>query len=198
MKFDLKFIVILILAGIAIFQYATKPKPVQLPPVTVVTVDTIYKNITTYVNVPGKTIYVDRPIYVEIPRIVDTMLILKDYFAKRIYKDTLVLADKAGKVFVLDTISQNRIVNRTYKADIISKTIVIDSTKYITIPPKNQVYAGFNVGFDKTNILTVTGGAVLKTKTDKMYQLGLGITGVGTVLTPYVYAGMFWKIKLKK
>lgn len=198
MKFDLKFIVILALAGIVIFQYFSRKDPVQLPPRVEVRVDTFYKFHRTYVNVPGKTIYVDKPIYIEVPKIVDTMAILKDYYAKRIYKDTLILEDNAGKVIVLDTISQNKILNRVYSADIATKTIIIDSTKYISSPLKNQLYAGFNVGFDKKELLSISGGLVLKTKKDKMYQAGAGIINKTEGVAPYVYGGLYWKIKFKK
>ena len=195
MKFDLKFIVILILAGVALFQYFTR-KP-DIKPVVIKTVyDTVYKVDTAIVYRPGWVIKVTDTIEVPIPRIVDTTAILKDYFAKIYYKDVIKLKDSLGTVIIKDTLTQNRILYRTLEAQINQRTI----TKTVTVqtPPTNQVYAGFNVGFDKTSILTVTGGLVLKTKADKMYQAGVGLTGVATTLTPYIYGGMYWKIKLKK
>lgn len=197
-KFDLKFLIILVLAGIVLTQYCSRKDPILLPGKTEVRVDTIYDHKTTFIHIPGEKIYVDKPIYVKIPTDVDTMEILKDYFAKRIYKDTLILNDKAGKVVLLDTISQNKIFSRTFTADIITKTIVIDSTKYVITPPKNQIYAGFNLGYGGQNTLNITGGLVLKTKRDKMFQAGVGVIGNGTSIIPYGYGGLYWKIKLKK
>jgi len=52
------------------------------------------------------------------------------------------------------------------------------------------------MGFDKANIINFAGpSAMLKTKTDKVYTLGVGYSNAKTVA---VQGGMYWKIKLKK
>lgn len=63
---------------------------------------------TTKVPTP---VYVDRE--VKVPATIDTMTILADYFAKRSYRDSL--ATKYGRIYVNDTVSQNRIVSRVWQ-----------------------------------------------------------------------------------
>jgi hypothetical protein len=52
-------------------------------------IDTQYIPKTKIVYKPGETIYVEKPIYIDVPADVDTGAILKDYYAKRVYKDTI-------------------------------------------------------------------------------------------------------------
>jgi len=133
---------------------------------------------------------------------VDTTAILKDYLAKVIYKDTLKLDDGLGIVAVTDTIHKNRILGRTFTANV--KERIIKEELIVKEPAKNQVYYGFNGGFNKADVVSHVGaGVILKTKKDKIYQLGAGVAnrtvdGTNGNLSPYVGAGVYWKIKLKK
>ena len=62
--------------------------------------------------------------------------------------------------------------------------------------PRNQVYIGLVGGFDKKNIVNFAGPSlILKTKSDKIYSLGVGYSGDKTVS---VQGGIYWKIKLTK
>lgn len=62
--------------------------------------------------------------------------------------------------------------------------------------PKNQVYIGLVGGFDKVNIVNFAGPSlILKTKTDKMYSIGVGYSGNKAVS---IQGGIYWKIKLTK
>jgi adenosyl cobinamide kinase/adenosyl cobinamide phosphate guanylyltransferase len=57
---------------------------------------------------------------------------------------------------------------------------------------------------DKVNFGNSIGaGVILKTKTDKLYQLNLGISNQqsatgGNQVVPYVGGGIYWKIRIKK
>lgn len=157
-------------------------------------VDTVEVPVKTVEYRPGKTIYVDSLIYVEVPAKVDTLSILKDYYAKRIYIDTLKLNDSMGYIVVNDTISENSILGRLWEAQINKTTI----TEQIIVKelPKNQVYIGLVGGFDRPNIVNFAGPSVLlKTKSDKIYSIGVGYSGNKTVS---VQGGIYWKIKLTK
>ena len=157
-------------------------------------VDTVEVPVKTVEYRPGKTIYVDSLIYVEVPAKVDTLSILKDYYAKRIYIDTLKLNDSMGYIVVNDTISENSILGRLWEAQINKTTI----TEQIIVKelPKNQVYIGLVGGFDRQNIVNFAGPSVLlKTKSDKIYSIGVGYSGNKTVS---VQGGIYWKIKLTK
>ena len=133
---------------------------------------------------------------------VDTAALLKDYLAKVVYKDTLKLDGDLGTIALTDTITKNRILGRTWDAKVKERTI--KETTIVKELPKNQVYYGFNGGFNKADVVSHVGaGVILKTKKDKIYQLGAGVAnrvvdGTNGSLSPYVGAGVYWKIKLKK
>jgi hypothetical protein len=134
---------------------------------------------------------------------VDTVALLHDYLAKYVYKDTLHLPDSLGEVSLIDTITKNKILGRTFNAKV--KQREIKETLIVKELPKTQVYYGFTGGFNKVDVVSNIGaGILIKTKKDKIYQLGLGVSNkVGTdgtsgVLSPFIGGGVYWKIKFKK
>ena len=133
---------------------------------------------------------------------VDTAALLHDYLAKVIYKDTLRLPDSLGTIALVDTITKNRILGRTWDAKV--KQREIKETTIVKELPKMQVFYGLNAGFNKEDYVSAIGaGIVLKTKKDKLYNLNIGVNnrtsdGTNGKLNPYVGAGVYWKIKLKK
>ena len=133
---------------------------------------------------------------------VDTAALLKDYLAKVIYKDTLRLPDSLGTIALVDTITKNRILGRTWDAKV--KQREIKETTIVKELPKMQVFYGLNAGFNKEDYVSAIGaGLVLKTKKDKLYNLNIGVNnrtsdGTNGKLAPYVGAGVYWKIKVKK
>jgi hypothetical protein len=167
-------------------------------------IDTVDVIKTKVVTKKGDDIYhetiVEKEVF--IPANVDTAALLKDYYSKVLYKDVLVLPDSLGTVSVIDTISQNKILGRTFDAKVKERTI--KETTIVKELPKNQVYFGFDGGFNKADVVSHIGtGVMLKTKKDKIYQLGVGVAnrtidGTNGTLSPYIGAGVYWKIKLKK
>jgi hypothetical protein len=133
---------------------------------------------------------------------VDTAALLKDYLAKVVYKDTLRLDDGLGFVAVTDTIHKNRIDGRTFTANV--KERIIKEEMIVKEPARNQLYYGLNAGFNREDYVSAIGaGVILKTKKDKIYQLGLGVNnrtidGTNGSFSPYVGFGTYWKIKVKK
>lgn len=128
---------------------------------------------------------------------VDTMAIIKNYFAKIIYKDTLKLDDSLGTVVVIDTISENRIIGRVWEANV-RERIVKDLT-IVKEMPKRQLFIGADATFNKVNLLnSVGGGLIYKDKQDALYKFNLGLSNTGTQLLPYVGGGVYWKISLRK
>lgn len=158
------------------------------------TVDTVKVKVPTIEYRAGKNIYSETPIYVEVPAKVDTASILKDYYAKRVYIDTLKLKDDLGYVIVNDTVHQNSLLGRMWNAQV-NKTTIKEQI-IVKELPRNQVYIGLVGGFDKKNIVNFAGPSlILKTKSDKIYSLGVGYSGDKTVS---VQGGIYWKIKLTK
>ena len=167
-------------------------------------IDTIDIVKTKVVTKKGEDIYHETIVEKEIkvPVNVDTNAILKDYYSKVLYKDVLVLPDSLGTVAVTDTISQNKILGRTFNASVKQRTI--KETMIVKEPARMQVYYGLNGGFNKADVVSSIGaGLMLKTKTDKIYQFTLGVNnrvvdGTTGGLSPYIGFGTYWKIKVKK
>ena len=168
------------------------------------TIDTVDVIKTKVVTKRGDDIYheviVEKEI--KIPVNVDTIAIIKDFYSKVLYKDVLVLPDSLGTVSVTDTISQNRILGRTFDAKVRERTI--REELIVKEPAKNQVYYGLNAGFNKEDYVSSIGaGIILKTKKDKIYNLNIGVNnttidGTNGTLSPFIGFGTYWKIKLKK
>ena len=167
------------------------------------TTDTVTVVNTKVVFKKGKTVYkkviVEKKIEVPTPILVDTMSILKGYYSKVSYKDTLRLPDSLGTVSILGTITQNKILDRTFNASI--KQRIIKDTVNVKELPKTKIYYGPEGGFNHTNFVSHLGVAVLvKTKKDRIYNLGVGYSSqvVGSKLqswTPYISTGIFWRVK---
>lgn len=204
---NIRNIIILILLGILIFSRYTKfagknEKPkivrVQGKPYQVIKheIDTVEIIKKIFIEKPGADIYHDTTIYVHVPISIDTLEIIKAYFSKNVYKDTLKLNDSLGFVFIQDTISENKIAYRTYKAEVRER--VIRDVTYLKEPPKVQVYYGFEGTFDKQDLFKgVGGGLLVKTKKDKILKFNLGVLNGNEKLDPYLNLGMYWKIGKK-
>ena len=167
-------------------------------------IDTIDIVKTKVVTKKGEDIYHETIVekQVVIPAVIDTMALLKDYYSKVLYKDTLILPDSLGIVALNDTISQNKILGRTFNANVKQRTI--KETTIVKELPKTKVFYGLEGGFNKADFVSSVGaGVLINTKKDKIYQLGLGVTnqttdGTNGGFTPYVRGGVYWKLKLKK
>ena len=168
------------------------------------TIDTVDVIKTKVVTKKGDDIYheviVEKEI--KIPVNVDTIAIINDFYSKVLYKDVLVLPDSLGTVSVIDTISQNRILGRTFNASVKERTI--KETMIVKEPAKTQLYYGLNAGFNKEDYVSAVGaGLILKTKKDKIYNINIGVNnrtvdGTNGSFSPYVGFGTYWKIKVKK
>jgi hypothetical protein len=168
------------------------------------TIDTIDIVKTKVVTKKGEDIYHETIVEKEvlIPAVIDTAALLKDYYSKVLYKDVLVLPDSLGTVAVTDTISQNKILGRTFNASVKQRTI--KETTIVKEPARTQVYYGLNAGFNREDYVSAIGaGLMVKTKKVKIYQFNLGVNnrttdGTNGSLSPYVGFGTYWKIKVKK
>lgn len=154
-------------------------------------IDTVDIVKTKIVTKKGEDIYHDTTIYVPIPINVDTLQIIKDYFAKNVYKDTLQLPDSLGFVAIQDTISKNKVEARKYTANVKQRTI--KETLIVKELPKNHIYYGLNMSLNKPDFVNSIGGSLmLQTKTNKIYTLGIGVS---SNLTPIVSTSLYWKLK---
>ena len=114
----------------------------------------------------------------------------------------MILPDSLGIVALNDTISQNKILGRTFNASVKQRTI--KETTIVKELPKTKIFYGLEGGFNKADVVSSVGaGVLINTKKDKIYQLGLGVNnkttdGTTGAFSPYIRGGVYWKIKLKK
>ena len=113
------------------------PNPVE--PIVITKVDTIVKVEKVFKYRKGDSIpFV--VLGVDTTTIHDTIRIVEDYKLVRNYNDTIRI-DSLGYAYISDTISENKIKGRGFKAEIETRTIKIETTK--VNPPKKEVYLGF-------------------------------------------------------
>lgn len=100
--------------------------------------DTVYQEKTFTKYRKGDSIpYI--VLAVDTTTIHDTIKVLSDYSRIYAYSDTII--QDSNKFYIQDTITQNRIKGRSFKADLHEKTIFI--TNNIQPKSKNELYLGF-------------------------------------------------------
>jgi len=131
---------------------------------------------------------VEVPVYIK----ADSERIIREYHAKVLYKDKLVLENDLGTIELTDTISMNKIIGRKWNAQIKERTIT--DTKIVKELPRNQVYIGGQAIVGNSNVM-VGPQLTLKTKKDNIYGAGMLIDGHGN---KYLGVSVGWKIRIKK
>ena len=135
-----KYLIIFILAVVVILLLNSRSAK---DTTTIVThTDTLYHDTTIVKYKKGSDIVyniIDSvpnsvPIYIH-----DTIKMIDDYLSIKVYTDTFRI-DTNNSVSIIDTISQNRILGRSYKADLREKTIVV--TNDIHHEEKKAFYLG--------------------------------------------------------
>jgi len=110
---------------------------------TIVTkIDTFYKRDTLLKYKKGNDIpfvVLDTLYEIDQVHVHDTTYIVNDYNKVKVYSDTLRI-NTDNSVYIQDTISQNKIIGRFYKANLTEKTIVV--TNDIYHKPKNELFVG--------------------------------------------------------
>jgi hypothetical protein len=134
----MKDIVIVILVAVLIFFIGSEARYTKVD--SVIVKDTVYQQKTFTKFTKGKSIpFVVLDTTYLIDEVHDTITIVKDYNQVKVYSDTMRI-DSLGYAYIQDTISQNKIQGRSFKAEISEKTIYV--TKTITPKPKKEVYLG--------------------------------------------------------
>lgn len=131
--------------------------------------DTVYQQKTFTKYTKGKDIqsYI---ILTDTLPIHDTIRIIEDYNTTKAYIDTI---RQDSNIFVIrDAISQNKILSRSFEANLREKTIV---TKQLYVEkPKNAVYLGFRGDFRPSNGLVVLSPSLMLSAKNKAL-IGLGL-----------------------
>ena len=125
--------------------------------------------------------------YVEVPAEVDTMNILKDYYSKYVYVDTLFL-DTLGYITLVDTVTENKIFNRTNIPEIRIPTKIQKDVVYIN---EREFYAGMGARTNGKNISWMGLEGLYKTKKGNTFTLGIGTDNENNFS---VGGGVHWRI----
>jgi hypothetical protein len=158
----------------------------RCPEVAQTTTDTIVIRDTTIVHLPPITPKPGRIEYVQLPAIIDTAAIIRDYFARRFGEDTLIdtrdlfLSLKWEVQENKPTYFQPTIINR-------KPTTIITHT----LKPRTQYYAGFATSGNQHR-LGLSPTIAINTKQQNFYTLSFDI------INKEAAVGMLWKINLKK
>ena len=157
--------------------------------------DTIVEKVETYIpeyrtkiKWKTKTVHDTIEIHDTIP--VDTASVLEEYFAAYAYTDTL---KKDSVTFIInDTISQNKILSRGIKYNLVYPTTIIQTEREVN---KRELYVGFGLGGVRQQISYAGSELILRTKKDKLYGVGIG---VNNSFQPILTFKMNWKVKMPK
>ena len=210
--FDIRHIIILILLILAFVEFIN-PKGI-MPNRTIAVHDTVgievpvHDTIGVEVEVPVEVetiVEVEKPVpyavHDTIQAVVDTNFIVNEYLnSKNVFTNVYKFDKGQGSISITDTISKNKIVGRKYTTKI---TPIVDTLR-IPEPFKRKVFFGLEGGFNQADFMNSVGaGLLINSKSDKIYNLGIGVNnkttdGTNGSFTPYIRGGVYWKIKLKK
>ena len=160
--------------------------------------------IVTKVETKYETITIDKKVYVpkcktkivtQVDSIlvntpIDTLEVLKDYYAKNVFVDKIEL-DSLGFVTITDTIWKNTLFNRLVESEIIIPTTTVTQTEYIN---PREFYVGFGLN-GTSKQFNYVGGSILY-RTRKKQAFGLGI-GLNDQFQPIISTQFLWKLGKK-
>jgi hypothetical protein len=210
--FDIRHIIIVILLLVAALEFIN-PKGI-MPNRTIAVHDTVGVEVPVHDTIPQEVeVEVEVPVEVQVEKpvpyavhdtiqaVVDTNLIVNQYLNSfNVFTNTYKFDKKQGSITITDTISKNKIVGRKYT----TKITPITDTLYLPEPFKRKVFFGIEGGFNQADFMNSVGaGLLINSKSDKIYNLGIGVAnrttdGTNGEFHPYIKGGVYWKIKLKK
>ena len=124
---------------------------------------------------------------------IDTISILKDYYAKYFYTDTIKI-DTLGTIVINDTVTRNLISMRDVQSNIFIPTTTITNTVYLY---KRELFWGVAVGGminpvqNESPINYISGELMYVNKKRNVYGFGLG---VDKDFLPIISGRLYWKI----
>ena len=131
--------------------------------------DTEYQKV--YINKYKKGDYIPYKVVDTIyTHISDTIRIISDYSQVKAYSDTI---RKDSNIFVIDdTIGQNRIISRGFKASLTQKTIIL--REFYASKPTNTLYWGIRGSYSQLNGLEVLSPSLMLSVKNKAL-IGLSV-----------------------
>ena len=190
---NIQTLLVVVLAALLFFQRGCSSTPPTEPKVITEVVtqwDTVKVEQTEYVPQIIEKVVVNIDTFTT-P--IDTVSVLKDYYAKYFYTDTIQL-DTLGSIIVNDTITRNLISFRDVQSNIFIPTTTITNTTYLY---KREFFGGISVGGminpvqNESPINYISGELMYVNKKRNVYGFGLG---VDKDFFPIVSGRLYWKI----
>jgi hypothetical protein len=186
-------IIIIILLGIIFFLRECTPVPEcpecpEVDTIEVVRFDTIRYEVVHYepkivFKDTGSTRYIFKTY-------TDTIAVLKDFFARNYYSDTLV-NDSMAFVLIQDTVTQNQIANRRKTVRIFPATVYKTTIVTRQADPRRKLYVGLGVG-RSVESFGLAPSLLYISKKETAYSLSFD------VLNKDLYFTMYFKLSFKK
>ena len=200
------FIILFLVIGLTIISFMLKnQKPTIVEKEVLKIKDSIQIDSVPFpklfeVYLEGETEFIDTTIYV--PQLVDTAKILSTYYNKSVIKDTLKLKD-IGMIILTDTIVNNKLVSRVWTNPKVKSKIIRDTIR-IPEEKERQIFFGVDGSVNNQDMINGVGlGVLYKTKDDKIFHIGTGVSNRATAnqtyeFFPYVSGGVYWRLGNKK
>jgi hypothetical protein len=141
-----------------------------------------------------KTEFKDRLVYIDVPQIVDTAEILKDYFAIRTYTDTTKTPNDLT-IYNNISISNNKLKSLSVSYDLIQKEKIV----YINNTIEKEVYVnkfkafiGGEISYLPQGGLNLSPSLMINTKRDGLYGYRYGLFDKSHSIS------MYYKIRLRR
>ena len=184
---NIQTLLIVVLAVLLFYQKSCSPTP-PVEPQTITEVITRWDTL----KVATKE-YVPKYIRKTIVNIdtfqapIDTMSILRDYYAKYFYTDTIKV-DSLGFIVINDTVTRNLISMRDVQSNIFIPTTTITNTVYLY---KREFYGGISVGSTNQAVQNINAELLYINKKRQSYGFGVGLN---PQWQPVYTVRMYWKI----
>lgn len=180
-------LIVVLVALLFLQRSCSSPDPVD--PVTITEIvtkwDTVKVEKTKYV--PKWRIKTE-VVHDTIPANIDTTAILKDYYTKYFYTDTIDL-DTIGSIVVKDTVTKNLILSRNVQSNIFVPTTTVNNIIYIY---KKEFFGGVSVGATNQAVQNINGELLYVNKKRDAYGFGIGLN---PDFQPIYTIRMYWKLR---
>ena len=184
---NIQTLLIVVLAVLLWLQKSCSSTPPVEPKVITEVVthwDTVKVETTKYVPKIVEKVVVDIDTF-STP--IDTVSVLKDYYAKYFYTDTIQI-DTLGSIVINDTITRNLIAMRDVQSNIFIPTTTITNTVYLY---KREFFGGVSVGAGNQAVQNINGEVLYVNKKRDAYGFGIGLN---PDFQPVYTVRMYWKI----
>ena len=184
---NIQTLLIVVLAALLFFQHSCSSTPPVEPEVITEVVtrwDTLKVTKKEYVPKYIRKTIIDIDTF-QAP--IDTVSILKDYYAKYFYTDTIKI-DTLGTIIVNDTVTRNLILMRDVQSNIFIPTTTVTNTVYLY---KREFYGGIAIGSTNQAVQNINGEFLYVNKKRNAYGFGVGLN---PDFQPIYTVRMYWKI----